>query len=82
MEPLNTVDVEYRKRIDAMTISQRVQLAAGLFAWARGFVARQVLAEQGSLSDERLKWEIALRQYGADPRASSLIEGVRARVSS
>lgn len=81
MEAVNPVDVEYRKRIDAMTICQRVQRAAELFGWARGFVARQIVAERGSLSEEQLKWEVALRQYGADPMARSLIEGIRARVS-
>lgn len=81
MDAVNTVDVLYRKRIDAMTISERVQRAAEMLAWARGFLARQILAERGSLSEERLKWEVALRQYGADPMARSLIEGIRARVS-
>ena len=81
MDVLNTVDLEYRKRIDAMTIAQRVERAADLLGWARGFIARQVLAERGPLSEERLKWEIALRQYGADPIARSSIEGILARVS-
>jgi hypothetical protein len=52
-----------------------------LLAWARGFIARQILEERGPLGKERLKWEVALRQYGADPIARSLIEGIRARVS-
>ena len=81
MDVVNTVELEYRKRIDAMTIAQRVERSAALLAWARGFIARQILAEQGALSQERLKWEVALRQYGADPIARSLIEGIRARVS-
>lgn len=76
-----SVEAEYRARIDSMTISERVQRAGELLAWARGFVGRQILAERGPLSDERLKWEIALRQYGADPVTRSLIEGIRARVS-
>jgi len=80
-EPLNRIEVEYRRRIDSMTISDRVQRAEALLSWARGFVARQILAERGPLSDERLKWEVALRRYGADPATRALIErmGVRAR---
>jgi hypothetical protein len=78
-EPLNRIEVEYRERIDAMTISERVQRAEALLSWARGFVARQILAEQGPLSDERLKWEVALRQYGADPATRALIERMRIR---
>jgi hypothetical protein len=77
---VGTVEFEYRKRIDAMTIAQRVRRAEDLLAWTRGFLARQILKERGPLSDERLKWEVALRQYGADPNARSLIEGIRARV--
>ena len=81
MKSAETVESEYRKRIDAMTIAQRVQRAMEMLAWARGFVARQVLAERGSLPEERLKWEVALRQYGADPMARSLIEEMLSRVS-
>jgi len=81
MDVTNTVDFEYWKRVDAMTIAERVQRAEDLLAWARGFIARQILEERGPLSPERLKWEVALRQYGADPIARSLIEGIRARVS-
>lgn len=76
---MNSIEAEYRGRIDSMTISERVQRAAELMSWARGFVARQILAEQGPLSGERLKWEVALRQYGSDPAARSLIEGILAR---
>jgi hypothetical protein len=81
MDVVNTVETEYRKRIDAMSIAERVRRAEELLAWARGFMARQILEERGPLSAERLKWEVALRQYGADPVARSLIEGIRDRVS-
>jgi hypothetical protein len=81
MSPFGPIEVEYRRRIDAMSIGERVRRAAELYAWSRGFVARQILAEQGPLSAERLKWEVALRQYGADPQARTLIERVRARAS-
>lgn len=50
-----------------MSISERVQRAEALLSWARGFIARQILAGQGPLPEDRLKWEIALRQSGADP---------------
>jgi hypothetical protein len=78
---VETVELEYRKRIDAMTIAERVRRAEDLLAWTRGFLARQILKERGPLSDERLKWEVALRQYGADPIARSLIEGILSRAS-
>lgn len=59
-----------------MTFSERVERAEALLSWARGFVARQILAEHGPLPDDRLKWEVALRQYGADPATRALIERV------
>jgi hypothetical protein len=64
-----------------MTIAERVQRASELFAWSRGFVARQVVAEREALSNERLKWEVALRQYGADPAARAMIHRMLARAS-
>jgi hypothetical protein len=79
---MNSVELEYRRRIDAMTIPERVQRAVELFVWSRDFVARQIVAEPGPLSDERLKWEVALRLYGADPAARSMIERILARVPS
>jgi len=81
MNPPHSIAALYRERIDRMTIAERVQRAAELFAWSRGFVARQVVAESGALSNERLKWEVALRQYGADPVARSMIERMLARAS-
>lgn len=76
---MNRIEVEYRRRIESMTISERVQRAEALLSWARGFVARQILAEQGPLSDDRLKWAVALRQYGGDPATRAMIERMRIR---
>ena len=81
MAVIRTVELEYRRHIDAMTIAERVSRAEDLLAWARGFIARQILEERGPLGKERLEWEAALRQYGAAPIARSLIEGIRSGVS-
>jgi len=75
------IEALYRERIDRMSIAERVQRAEALFAWSRGFVARQVAAESGPLPDGRLKWEVALRQYGADPAVRSMIERMLARAA-
>ena len=61
MNPSRSVEALYRERIDRMTIAERVERAAELFAWSRGFIARQVVAENGAVPIERLKWEVALR---------------------
>ncbi len=34
--------------------------------WTREALARRVIAELGPLPDDRLKWEVAARLYGAD----------------
>ncbi len=81
MNPPKSVEALYRERIDRMTITERVLRAAALFAWSRSFVARQVIAENGAVPIERLKWEVALRQYGADPAARSMIERMLSRAS-
>ncbi len=45
-----------------------------MFQWARELIGRQIIAAKGPMSAERLKWEIALRQYGSDPTARATIE--------
>lgn len=79
MSSSQSVGALYRERIDRMTIAERVQRAAELFAWSRGFVQRQILSENGTLSGDRLKWEVALRQYGSDATARAMILRMLAR---
>ena len=62
------------QRMDALTPKERVARSAAMLRWARRCIARQIEAQRGPLSDERLKWEVALRMYGADPRARATIE--------
>jgi hypothetical protein len=45
-----------------------------MLKWTRDLLARQVIAELGAMSDERLKWEVAKRMYGADPTARVMID--------
>jgi hypothetical protein len=72
---------EYRTLVDAMNAVERVRRAEALFCWSRDYLARSILAEQGPMPDDRLKRAMALRQYGADPAARKLIEGLPARDS-
>lgn len=71
-----TTNIEqiYWQRMDALTPKQRVARSAAMLRWARRCIARQISAERGPMSDQRLKWEVALRMYGADPRARATIE--------
>lgn len=75
------VQQEYERRIDALSPCERVQRSVEMFNWAREFIARQIVAERGPMSVERLKWEVALRQYGSDSQTRALVERMLSRVS-
>jgi hypothetical protein len=59
---------------DAMSASERVRRAEALFRWYQDYLARSIRATQGPMPESRLKREVALRQYGADPISQRLIE--------
>jgi hypothetical protein len=69
----SVVQREYQARMDALSARERIERSLALFQWSSELLARRVAAEQGPMSAERLKWEVALRQYGADPAARALI---------
>ena len=79
--PPSNVELEYRRRVDAMSPVERIRRAEALFRWSRDYLARSLLEAQGPMSDERLKREVALRQYGADPAARKLIDELGTRDS-
>ena len=63
---MSNIEQEYRSRLDALEGKERVARAQVRLHWTREMLARQVVLEQGVLSDEQLKWEVAARLYGAD----------------
>ena len=75
------IELEYRERIDAMSVVERIRRAEALFNWSRDYLARSIVAAQGPISDDDLKWEIALRQYGTHPATKELINELRSRAS-
>ena len=74
------VENEYRLLIDAMTAAERVRRAEALFRWSRDYLARSIRLTHGPMSEARLKREVALRQYGADPTTRRLIDEWPVRV--
>jgi hypothetical protein len=52
-----------------------------MFTWARGLIRREILSRDGALSAERLKWETAMRLYGADSASRRLIQRMLDHVS-
>lgn len=68
------VEQHYASRMDALAPHERMARCTAMFKWTRDLLARQILAEIGEMSHERLKWEVAKRMYGADPAAMALID--------
>jgi hypothetical protein len=52
---VSVTELNYQERIVALTPKERVARAASLFQWAREAIARQIVAESGTMSSERLK---------------------------
>ncbi len=75
------VELEYRARIDAMSVADRIRRTEVLFNWSRDYLVRSIVAARGQMSDEDVKWGVALRQYGADPVTRQLIDELRDRAS-
>jgi hypothetical protein len=76
-----SVESRFHAAQDALPVHVRVARAASMFAWARGMIRRQILARDNTVSAERLKWEAAMRLYGADPAARALIQRMLDHVS-
>lgn len=72
------VEREYRVRVDAMSVVERVRRAEALFRWSRAYLVRAILETRGPLSERELAHELAIRLYGSDPHARPMIEALRA----
>jgi hypothetical protein len=68
------IESKYLDRMDALDPKERFARAASMFQWARETIARQILSDLGPMSPERLKWMVAMRQYGADKTIRELIQ--------
>ncbi|MCA9112009.1 MAG: hypothetical protein KDA52_18800 [Planctomycetaceae bacterium] len=75
------VEQHYQAAMSALTPCQRMERCAALTAWGRQMIAGRIIEEQGPLNDVELKWQVALRIYGSDPRTRRLIEQGMANVS-
>lgn len=75
------VEQHYQSRMASLSPKERVARCAAMLQWTRELLGRQVIAELGAMSDERLKWEVAKRMYGADPAARAMIDRKLADVS-
>jgi hypothetical protein len=75
------IDLEYERRWKAMSPAEKVSRSAAMFAWTRQQMARRIRNAQPSLSDEEVKWHVALRIYEREPEVVKLIEEHLSHVS-
>lgn len=68
------IDQHYQDAIDRLTPREKIARGLAMFDWARGWISRQIVAEQGAMPHERLRWAVALRLYGDEPAMRKLIE--------
>lgn len=74
------VDVKYYERNKAMTPSERLERCTAMLNWTRQQVACRIRQADPNISDEELKWRVALRLYGDEPAIVKLIESQLAYV--
>lgn len=67
--------------MDALSPVERMERCAAMLKWSRDMLARRIVEEAGPMSAEQLKWEVAKRMYGADPKARAMIGRKLADVS-
>lgn len=78
---MSDVESKYDACVEAMGVIGRVRRIDSMFCWSRDYLARSIAAAAPGLSDIELKLEIALRQYGSDPKMRTLIQELRSRDS-
>jgi hypothetical protein len=79
--PVTKVDLEYERRIRAMSPAEKISRSAAMLAWTREQMARRILASQPDLSEEEAKWRVALQLYENEPAVVKLIQEHLASVS-
>ncbi len=75
------IDIEYQRRLDAMTIKEKVARSAALLAWTRQQIAARIRKELPDLTDEQLNWHVASKLYESEPAVVAMIQGHLANVS-
>ena len=75
------IELEYERRWKAMSPAEKVARSAAMFAWTRQQMAIRIRNTQPSLSDEEVRWHVALQLYERDSDVVRLIKEQLANVS-
>ncbi len=76
------IDIEYQRRIDAMSIAEKVERSAAMLAWTRQQIASRIRQQLPHLTDEELRWHVALKLYESEPTVVAMIQRYLADVPS
>ena len=79
---VSEVELEYERRLRAMSPAEKMARSAAMFAWTRQQMASRIRIDQPSLTDEQVKWQVALKLYEREPEVVKLIQEHLSRVSS
>lgn len=71
---MTEVDIEYERRWKAMSSVEKMARYAAMFAWTRQQIALRIRQEKPNLTDEELKWKVALKLYENEPEVVKLIK--------
>lgn len=79
--PTTEIDLEYQRRLREMSPAEKFSRCAAMFAWTRQQMARRIRDIEPDLSDEDVKWRVALQLYKSEPGVVNLIQEHLAHVS-
>ncbi len=73
-QSMSIAQAAYQRAIDEMPGHEKMARIEAMLSWTRNLIARKVQAELGNgLSEQRIRLEVALRMYQADPTTVRLI---------
>ncbi len=75
------IDIEYQRRVNAMSIKEKIERSAAMLAWTRQQIAARIRKQFPAISDEQLKWHVALKLYESEPAVVAMIQDRLANVS-
>lgn len=75
------IELEYERRWKAMSPVEKVARSAAMLAWTRQQMAIRIRNTLPGVSDEEVRWRVALQLYERDPDVVRLIQEQLANVS-
>lgn len=75
------IELEYERRWKAMRPVEKVARSAAMLAWTHQQMAIRIRNTQPHLTDEEVRWHVALQLYERDPDVVNLIQEQLGNVS-